>query len=145
MCEDQGKLFDDDMLPPVKKRRGEDPDAGEYQHIVPEGTPHFAGATYEAEHDEVRLKGKLEKLWLLMADRNWRTLEHISRTLAALHEGERFPEASISAMLRALRYPDNGKHKVDRNHIGDRKHGLYAYRVRPASDRMPEDRGGAKR
>ncbi len=147
MGEDQGRLFNDDMLPPAKKRRGVDTSRAEHQHVVPrdQQPAHFSGATFEAKHDEVRLMGKLEKLRDLTSDGKWRTLEHLSQTLQSLHEGERFPEASVSAALRALRHPANGKHKVDRKHIGDRRHGLYAYRVRTASDQTPEDRGGAKR
>lgn len=145
--EDQERLFRDDILPPSKKRRNVDASRVEHNHIIPpdQDAAQFAGETYEAKHDQRRLTGQLKRVNDLMSDRKWRTLNELEADLKGEHEGCEFLQTSLSAALRSLRYVRNGEFKVDRRSRGERGRGLYEYRVRPASDDAPEDRGGAKR
>ena len=76
----------------------------------------FAGADYVAERDRARLTGQLERIFKVIADGAWRTLEQISVAADA-------PHASASAQLRNLRKIG---HVIDRRHVGA---GLYEYRL----------------
>lgn len=82
----------------------------------------FAGADYQPERDRDRLAGQIRRVFDLMADGNWRTLNAI-----AAFTGD--PPPSVSAQLRHLRKAKFGGHRVDRRHVG---HGLYEYRLTPA-------------
>jgi hypothetical protein len=81
----------------------------------------FDGHDYKPERDDSRLTGQLLRIWDIVKDREWRTLNEIS-----LLTGD--PEASISAQLRHLRKPRFGGHKVEKKYINN---GLYQYRVLP--------------
>jgi hypothetical protein len=81
----------------------------------------FNGHDYNPERDDSRLTGQLLRIWDIVKDRQWRTLNEIS-----LLTGD--PEASISAQLRHLRKPRFGGHKVEKKYINN---GLYKYRVLP--------------
>lgn len=84
----------------------------------------FDGVTYEAEHDEKRLTTQAMKIYKFMSNENWQTLQEISRATNA-------PEASASACLRDFRKKRWGQHVVERRIRGERKRGLYEYRVMP--------------
>jgi len=87
-----------------------------------EGLPddqRFNGADYEPERDDARLKGQILRVFDLMKDGAWRTLDEIAK-----ETGD--PPASISAQLRHLRKPRFGGHTVERRYCG---RGLYKYRV----------------
>ena len=84
----------------------------------------FHGPAYEAPLDQVRLSGQLLKIYELMKDGKWRTLQEISRLTGA-------PEASASAQLRGLRRGDNGGHTVDKKRLGEPTVGLWTYRLIP--------------
>ncbi len=86
------------------------------------GVPHFDGATYEAEFDHTRLGGQMGKVYVLMSDGHWRTLDEISNATGA-------PPASVSARLRDLRKPKFGAHTVERRARGPRENGLFEYRL----------------
>lgn len=86
------------------------------------GPVKFDGAAYEAKHDRQRLTGQLLRVFELMKDGHWRTLDEIS---AITHD----PVASISAQLRHLRKPRFGSHTVNKRPRGDRSHGLFEYQV----------------
>lgn len=79
----------------------------------------YDGPEYDAKRDFERLQGQTQRVFDLMRDGNWRTLDAISK-----QTGD--PHASISAQLRHLRKPKFGEHKVERQHLGS---GLYQYRV----------------
>jgi hypothetical protein len=83
---------------------------------------HFSGPGYDPKKDEVRLASQLLRIFTLMADGNWRTLEEIHDRTAA-------PPASASAALRALRRERHGAHTVNRRARGDREHGLFEYQL----------------
>lgn len=82
----------------------------------------FDGDTYDPKHDQVRLTGQILRIYLLMADGQWRTLNDICRST---HD----PHASVSARLRDFRKDRFGKHTVNRRHLGDRQHGLWEYQL----------------
>ena len=83
------------------------------------------GVTYDRERDQVRLNSQQAKVYALMRDSCWRTLQEISRLT-----GE--PETSVSARLRDLRKPKFGGHTVNRKYI---ERGLWRYQliVRPTA------------
>lgn len=82
----------------------------------------FDGSDYDPAHDDARLTGQLMRIWNLISDRAWRTLEEIS---AITHD----PPASISAQLRHLRKKRFGGHIVEKRPRGDRDLGLWEYRL----------------
>lgn len=86
---------------------------------------HFDGATYEPEHDQVRLSALLGKVYELMKDQRWRTIREIADAIGA------GSEASVSARLRDLRKKRFGSHNVIRRHRGPAADGLYEYSVYP--------------
>ena len=81
----------------------------------------FDGADYQPVRDDIRLTGQLLRIWNVVFDQQWRTLEQISQ-----ETGD--PPASISAQLRHLRKPRFGEHEVEKQYLGN---GLYKYRVIP--------------
>lgn len=84
--------------------------------------PHFDGKTYEPEHDHKRLGKQMQAVKMLMSDGRFRTLLAISRITG-------YPEASVSARLRDLRKAKFGGYTIERRSIGERKNGLFDYRM----------------
>ena len=82
----------------------------------------FSGDDYDAAFDYTRLTGQIKRIFNLMRDGKWRSLDEI-----ALATGD--GAASVSAQLRNLRKPSFGEHTVERRSRGDRSLGLYEYRV----------------
>jgi len=82
----------------------------------------FDGDDYVDKRDRRRLKGQIKRVYELMVDGDWRTLNEISN-----HTDD--PEASVSAQLRHLRKERFGGHTVNRRHRGDVKRGLYEYQL----------------
>jgi hypothetical protein len=91
--------------------------------------PEFDGPAYDPEADKDRLSSQLGRIYNLMRDHEWRTLDEI-------HERTGEPAASVSAQLRHLRKPRFGSYRVERRHRGDPAHGLYEYRVLPPDGRV---------
>jgi hypothetical protein len=84
--------------------------------------PHrFDGPAYVPERDDARLSGQIERVYRLMRDGEWRTLDEIARATGD-------PQASVSAQLRHLRKARFGGHRVDREYDGA---GLHRYRLIP--------------
>lgn len=81
--------------------------------------PKFNGADYEDERDRERLSGQILRVYNLVKDGKWRTLEAISN-----ETGD--PQASVSAQLRHLRKARFGSHIVERRYLGN---GLYEYKL----------------
>ena len=83
----------------------------------------FDGAVYDGpdlqEHDHVRLRPQTQRVFDLMKDGQWRSLDEIATAASA-------PHASASAQLRHLRKARFGGHSVSRRHLGG---GLYLYRL----------------
>lgn len=85
--------------------------------------PRFNGSDYSPKHDNVRLTKQIKRVFDLMKDGEWRTLDEI-----AFNTDD--PEASVSAQLRNLRKDRFGAHEVNKRIRGERKHGLYEYQLR---------------
>jgi len=85
-------------------------------------TPRFNGDVYNRSFDDKRLTGQLKRIFDLMADGQWRTLEEISQITGD-------PPASISAQLRHLRKKRFGSHTVNKRPRGDRRKGLWEYKL----------------
>jgi hypothetical protein len=98
---------------------------------------YFDGPEYKARYDRERLKDQQARIRWLMADGAWRTIREIS---AATGD----PEASVSAQLRHLRKNRFGSFVVDREPCGDRRRGLFAYRVLPPDPDAPPREHGAE-
>lgn len=81
--------------------------------------PRFNGADYRETRDGSRLRGQLARVYTLMIDGEWRTLQQIADSTGD-------PHSSVSAQLRHLRKPRFGGHTVERRYI---ENGLYEYRV----------------
>lgn len=79
----------------------------------------FNGPEYDAKRDGDRLWVQHRRIFALMRDGIWRTLQEI-----ADHTGD--PTPSVSAQLRHLRKKRFGAHTVERQHVG---RGLYEYRL----------------
>ena len=88
------------------------------------GTPLFGhrdGVTYDADVDFVRLNRQAMRVWRVMVDGAWRTLEEISVLSGS-------PPQSVSARLRDFRKRFFGGHTVLRRR---RSAGLHEYQLRP--------------
>lgn len=83
---------------------------------------HFNGATYDPKFDRVRLTNQILRVFNCMKDGKFRTLGEIE-----LETGD--PQASISAQMRHLRKERFGSHEVYKQIRGDRKDGLYEYKL----------------
>lgn len=81
-----------------------------------------AGATYEAEFDEQRLRGQKRRVWEVVKGGGWLTLREISE-----RTGD--PEASVSARLRELQQVARGSWTVEGRRRGDPHRGLWEYRL----------------
>lgn len=82
----------------------------------------FDGDTYEPEHDQERLGTQLERVRGYMLCGRWATLSEISAVCGG-------SVASVSARLRDLRKERFGSWTVIRRPRGERKLGVFEYRV----------------
>jgi len=82
----------------------------------------FNGPEYEPEFDCARLTGQLLRIYNLMIDGKFRTLDEI-------HKITNDPHASISAQLRHLKKERFGSHILNKKSRGDRENGLWEYQV----------------
>lgn len=82
----------------------------------------FNGPCFDQKHDGTRLTGQIVRVFNLMRDGKWRTLDEI-----ATATGD--PHASISAQLRHLRKERFGGHTVEKRSRGERIHGLWEYQL----------------
>lgn len=85
----------------------------------------FSGRTYQAVYDRERLNAQQRRVFDLMLDEEWRTLQEIAKVTGD-------PEASVSARLRDFR-----KYGwfVDRQRRGEPKQGLFEYRLRLVAEK----------
>jgi len=81
----------------------------------------FNGSDYVPSRDDARLSAQYERIFSLMQDQQWRTLQEIADTT---HD----PPASVSAQLRHMRKARFGAHTVLRQHVSG---GLYTYQLIP--------------
>lgn len=84
----------------------------------------FKGDLLE-ECDLPRLETRARKVWDLMADGHWHDLNDIARQTG-------YPHSSVTACVRAFRYPENGGHTVE---IMRKKEGrgTWLYRLVPST------------
>lgn len=92
---------------------------------------------YDPKEDKARLLNQLSRVRGLMLDGKWRTL----REIADATGGD--PEASVSAQLRHLRKKRFGSYVVEKRSRGERKIGLYEYRVLQPTSGAPGKNGWA--
>lgn len=78
------------------------------------------GATFDRERDGVRLNAQHKRVFGVVRDGTWHTLEEIAK-----RTGD--PEASVSARLRDFRKPKFGGLEVERRYLAD---GLWMYRLK---------------
>ena len=78
----------------------------------------FNGPCYDPAIDNIRLTGQIKRVFDLMKDGSWRTLDEIAQATGD-------PHASISAQLRHLRKPRFGSFIVEKRSRGDRGNGLW--------------------
>lgn len=79
----------------------------------------FDGPAYDHERDWERLNRQMKAIYSIMKDGQWRTLQDIEDLTG-------YPQASISAQLRAFRRPKFGGHTVEREYV---RNGLHKYRL----------------
>lgn len=82
----------------------------------------YDGKAYDPQFDDARLDKQIGRVFSLMIDGKWRTLQEISR-----NTGD--PESSISAQLRHLRKERFGGYIVNRQPRGNRTLGLFEYQL----------------
>lgn len=79
----------------------------------------FDGADYQPDRDRRRLRGQIKRIFDLMKDGRYRSLDEIASITGD-------PHASVSAQLRNMRKPKFGGHIVNRRYINN---GLYQYQL----------------
>jgi hypothetical protein len=82
-------------------------------------THRFSGETFDPAQDGDRLSAQYDRVYALMCDEQWRTLDQI-----AVHVGA--PTHSVSARLRDMRKARFGSHEVSKVRVSK---GLYKYRL----------------
>lgn len=86
-------------------------------------SPEFDGEVYDPAEDKYRLTKQLGRVFEAMRKGDWLTLSEISIQTG----GD--PEASVSAQLRHLRKDRFGSYLIAKRSRGDRKLGLFEYRL----------------
>lgn len=82
----------------------------------------FNGSDYVPKYDDARLKGQMKRIYDLMKDGKFRTLQEIEQATGD-------PQASISGQLRNFRKLQYGSMTVNKQIRGDRERGLYEYQL----------------
>lgn len=82
----------------------------------------FDGSDIIQEFDHSRLGKQMKRIHALMIDGAWRTLSEIENLTGD-------PQSSISAQLRNFRKPKFGANIVDKRRRGDKKNGLFEYKL----------------
>lgn len=83
----------------------------------------FNGPAYEPRYDLERLTGQIRRVYDLMNDGIWRTLDEIHRATGD-------PQASISAQLRHLRKVRFGGYIIEKRRRGEETAGLWEYQLK---------------
>jgi len=87
----------------------------------------FSGATYDPELDRERLGAQARKVWDVMEDGTWRTLDELQDATGIRSH------ASLSARLRDFRKEAFGRHTVTRRRRPgvDPEEGAFEYQLVP--------------
>ena len=80
----------------------------------------FDGPAFEPTKDQVRLNGQIRRVWQVMSDGNWRSVNQICKLTGD-------PAPSVLAQLGHLRKAKFGAYLVERRRATES--GLYEYRV----------------
>ena len=92
------------------------------------GDYRFDGVTYDQECDGVRLSGQLVRVWAIISDGQWKTLNEIRESIL-FRFSQYDSEAGISARLRDFRKDRFGGWVVIRRRRGPDTKGLWEYRI----------------
>ncbi len=82
----------------------------------------FDGRTFNRAYDGPRLTSQYDRVFALMSDGGWRTLEEIAAATDSSPTG-------VSARLRDFRKPRCGAHTVDLRRCGNPANGVFEYRL----------------
>jgi DNA-binding transcriptional regulator GbsR (MarR family) len=91
--------------------------------------PRFNGAVYDPRFDDARLTGQIRRVYIALSTGLWLTLGEIEEITGD-------PQASISAQIRHLRKERFGSHTIEKRPRGDRKRGLWEYRLILEAEQM---------
>jgi len=98
-----------------------------------EKPPQFDGAVYDSKKDWARLSGQILRIWRIIQDGKWRTVEEINSRIMVEHS-HYDPECSISAQLRNLRKERFGGHIIEKRRRGEEESALWEYRLQPKEE-----------
>ncbi len=87
---------------------------------VKDASVQFDGSDYVHKRDSFRLSGQILRIYNIMKDGKWRTLDEINKITND-------PQASISAQLRNLRKKRFGDHCIEKRLKTGYGDGLYEY------------------
>jgi hypothetical protein len=95
--------------------------------------PHFHGATYSPEHDQIRLTAQHARVMAVMRDEQWHTVRELQERY-----GIPGTDSAITARLRDFRKETYGSHKMEsRRRPGKESSGVWEYRVLWNSKTLP--------
>jgi hypothetical protein len=89
----------------------------------------FDGPAFDDLKDAARLTGQIARVWDVMKDGRWRTVEQIVSLTGD-------PANSVQAQLRHLRKPRFGSYLVERRRVTE--NGLWQYRVGGRGEGVPK-------
>ena len=92
---------------------------------------HFDGSDYDPERDDTRLTGQLLRVFEVMADGQWRTIDEIEALTGD-------PKISIQSQLRHLRKERFGAYDVPKRRRGGEESNLWEYRVGARGAHVPK-------
>ena len=90
----------------------------------------FDGSDYDPERDDERLTGQLKRIFEVMADGKWRTIDEIEAITGD-------PKISIQSQLRHLRKQRFGAFDVPTRRRGGEESNLWEYRVGERGGHVP--------
>jgi hypothetical protein len=116
------------MLPFMEQERAVDYADADRKAANPSGyaatkpsRPAFPGPAYREEFDYERLTGQMAAVYRVMKDGRKRTIREVR------DEVGKGSETGIAAAIRALRKPEYGSHRIEKERVGDPRSGLWAY------------------
>jgi len=101
------------------------------KHTEPNYGKRFDGEEYIPSQDQRRLAGQLKRIYEVMKDGKWRTIQEVAQIT-------NYPANSIQAQLRHLRKERFGSYLVEKRRVTTT--GLYEYRVGAKGEGEPRRR-----
>jgi hypothetical protein len=102
-------------------RKDDRKDATPSCYAATRSRPAFPGPAYREEFDYERLTGQMAAVYRVMKDGRKRTIREVR------DEVGKGSETGIAAAIRALRKPEYGSHKIEKERVGDPRSGVWAY------------------